>query len=92
MTNRNFCWVVALALLAAAPAWAQRSDRELLRQQIQERPQPPRQAVSPREDLRGGDDGRTRLTPEERRQLRRDIGDAGRDLYQRRGPREVRRR
>jgi hypothetical protein len=91
MTNGKFCCAAALALLAAAPAWAQHSDRELLRQQIQERPQPPRQAVSPREDLRG-DDGRSRLTPEERRQLRRDIGDAGRDLYRRREPREVRRR
>jgi hypothetical protein len=34
-----------------------------------------------RDDPRGG-----RLSPEERRQLRRDINDAGRDLYRRQRP------
>lgn len=34
-----------------------------------------------REEGNGGEQQRQRLSPEERRQLRRDIHDAGRDLY-----------
>lgn len=40
-----------------------------------------------RDDHPGNDDRRKALTPEERRQLRRDIHDAGRDIYRpERGP------
>lgn len=40
-----------------------------------------------RDDRPGNDDRRKPLTPEERRQLRRDIHDAGRDIYRpERGP------
>jgi len=77
------------ALTAAVPAWAQHADREQLRRQLLERPQrpPPGEA---RPDLRGG--GQNRLSPEERRQLRQDIGNAGRELYPRRPQRPMLRR
>ena len=48
------------------------------------RPEPQREAQrpAPQRDLRGsGDAGRGRMNPEERRQLRRDIQDAGKDVY-----------
>lgn len=91
---------VLLALACAAPAahagrW---DDRFLARDgQRQERfqreaPQRDRQERFQRRDEwsgrggdRGGDDARQqRMSPEERRQLRRDVHDAGRDLYRQR--------
>lgn len=91
---------VALALwLAAATAFAQMPPRRFQpggpggfdggpqRQHAPERqnfqPQPPQREAD------GGGQPRepNRMSPEERRQLRRDIHDAGRDLYPERGPR-----
>ena len=85
---------VVCALIAAAgakPAWADAYGREagfrLLVQQVQgqgqgqarrrgaEQPMPRRDANAERENDRG------RMSQEERRQLRRDIRDAGRDIY-----------
>ena len=51
-------------------------------------PMPPPQR-EPMRDFRGGDaqdPRRGQLSPEERRQLRRDIGDHGRDVYRDRRP------
>jgi len=48
------------------------------------RPEPQREAArpEPQRDMRGpGDADRGRMSPDERRQLRRDIQDAGRDIY-----------
>ena len=47
------------------------------RQREAEKPAPQREPPGP------GDADRGRMSPEERRQLRRDIRDAGKDLYQR---------
>lgn len=53
------------------------------------RPGPQRDAASPvpQRDMRGpGEADRGRMSPDERRQLRRDIQDAGRDIYHRDRP------
>lgn len=50
------------------------------------RPEPQRDAASPvpQRDTRGpGEADRGRMSPDERRQLRRDIQDAGKDIYHR---------
>lgn len=47
-------------------------------QQREEQQRPPR-----RDEGNAGEQQRQRLSPEERRQLRRDIHDAGRDIYRR---------
>lgn len=85
-------WTLAAALvlaLALPSAHAGRGDdrfmaREGQRPERQERAQ--REAQQERQfqrrDERGGEGARQqRLSPEERRQLRRDVHDAGRDLY-----------
>lgn len=50
-----------------------------------QRPLPPRRDDSHFQrrggDRAGGEDARRALTPEQRRELRRDIGDAGREIY-----------
>lgn len=54
------------------PAQSERDRRAEIRRTLDQRPQ------------RGGgkvEDGRNRLSDEERRSLRKDIGDAGRDVY-----------
>ncbi|MDP2639694.1 MAG: hypothetical protein Q8Q16_03370 [Betaproteobacteria bacterium] len=58
------------------------------RQREAEKPAPQREPPGP------GDADRGRMSPEERRQLRRDIRDAGKDLYQRerQGPRRQQRK
>ncbi len=95
--------VVAALLAAALPAFAQpgggrhgagRQDRGSA-----ERQQMPQDRGDLRSDVRGEYwrnesaggrcEGPCRMTPEERRQLRRDIDDAGRSLYGR-GPRRGR--
>lgn len=99
---KTAAWIALLAALfaAASPVAAQPgggrhgmgpgggrffAERQQLRQQLSER-QDVRQAAE-RDGLRGERcDGPCRMSPEERQQLRRDINDAGRDLY-RRGPR-----
>ena len=68
----------ALRQSASPPPEEARPQREDLRSRQQgARSQP----AGARPDLRG--DGGGRMTRDERRQLRRDIGDAGRDLYRR---------
>ena len=50
------------------------------------RPEPQREATrpAPQRDMRGsGETDRGRMNPDERRQLRRDIQDAGKDIYRR---------
>lgn len=75
---------IFIALTASLPAQAQSYDREQQRRFQQERQQlPPRDAGAPRQDERGA--GRQshpgQMTPEERRQLRRDIREHGREVY-----------
>ena len=80
-----------IALLAASAAAAGPFDRELrfqplLQAQKAARPEPQREAArpEPQRDARGsGDADRGRMNSDERRQLRRDIQDAGKDIYQR---------
>ncbi len=75
--------VIALAgaLLAVAwPGYAQQPGRHA------DFPRPARTAPPPGRDMRNGGAGQqsgaaAHLTPEERRQLRRDISDHGRDIY-----------
>ena len=82
------------ALVGANAAVAGSFDRELgLRffAQFQQspRPEPQRDAArpEPQRDLRGpGESDRGRMSPDERRQLRRDIQDAGKDIYHRDRP------
>ena len=85
---------VCLSLIAVASAnsaMADTFDRELglrLLAQVQQgpRPEPQRSAAKPepQRDMRGpGEGDRGRMSPDERRQLRRDIQDAGRDIYHR---------
>jgi hypothetical protein len=89
MTNRR-TWLAAMAFLVMAPAWAQRGPRPFLQRpnEEQQRQPLPRQQEQPavRPDLRQERPNDGRMTPEERRQLRRDIGDAGRELYRRPPP------
>ena len=81
------CCALAVAGLsgpAAAAPFGRDSD---FRQGMQARrvapgPQRETERRMPQRELRGADEGeRGRMSPEERRQLRRDIQDAGRDIY-----------
>ena len=81
-----FCALIAAT--AASVAVAGPFDREMRFQPFSQtqapRPEPQRDAArpEPRRDLRGpGEADRGRMSPDERRQLRRDIQDAGKDLY-----------
>lgn len=47
---------------------------------------PPERQAAEQKAHQGHEQGRERLSPEERRQLRRDINAAGRDIYRRNGP------
>ena len=100
MTTAGWITLVAAALLTAVPpASAQQGDgrpgdrqrgrsfaeRQELRQQRAERLADDPRGDAPRERC----DGKCRMTPEERMKLRRDIHEAGRDIY-RRGPRHAR--
>jgi len=74
---------VALILLASLPAAAQQSQGEGARgigRGAPGRPTPPQQV--PARDTTNRDARRdARMTPEQRRQLRRDVHDHGRDIY-----------
>jgi len=81
-----FCGLIAAT--AASVAVAGPFEREMRFQPFAQaqapRPEPQRDAVRPmpQRDLRGsGEAERGRMSPDERRQLRRDIQDAGKDLY-----------
>ena len=86
--------LLALALALAAPLVQANQgngrfhQREANRQNAPQRqPQAPNfqrdepQRFPRREERNAGEQQRQRLSPEERRQLRRDIHDAGRDIY-----------
>ncbi len=81
---------VALLLAAAWPGHAQPGPQGGRRMDVPTQPMPPQ---PPQRDFRGDprnrdvqDARRNAMTPDERRQLRRDIGDHGRDLYRDRQP------
>jgi len=96
--------MLCLGLIAAGsvpPALADPFERGVgFRPSVQDqRPQPGRQGEAqmpmPQREQRGpGEVERGRMNPDERRQLRRDIQDAGKDIYQRdrQMPRRERRR
>lgn len=83
-----------IAAVAAGPATAGPFERGMGFRpfaQVQQgpRPEPQRDAArpEPQRDMRApGDAERGRMSPDERRQLRRDIQDAGRDIYRRAPP------
>lgn len=91
-------WVGALGVAAAlaslsvqAQTWGRGGGPH---RGAEERREPPAQMAPPREfrrdDFRRDEaplPGRGQMSPEERRQLRRDIHDAGQDLYRREPPR-----
>ncbi len=85
MRWKSYKWIaVTAALMAAVPALAQSRHRPFFQREADggmQRP-PLRQDQGLREMQR--DEPRPqpgRMSPEERRQLRRDINEAGRDLY-----------
>ena len=75
---------VALVVLAAHPAAAQHGQGNRgLGRAAPGRPTPPQQV--PARDVAGQNANReARMTPEQRRQLRRDVHDHGRDIYRER--------
>jgi hypothetical protein len=83
---------IATLLTAASPGHAQQPPPGGgRRMEPPMRPMPPPQRdQTPARDFRGDRDAqdprRGQLSPEERRQLRRDIGDHGRDVYRDRRP------
>lgn len=87
----KFLTIVSCGLVAAGianPAGAGPFGREMgfrpLVQDQRPRPDPQRGAdrPMPQRDMRGTDENnRGRMSPDERRQLRRDIQDAGKDIY-----------
>jgi len=88
---------IAAALAAAVPAHAQPAPGpggggRGMEPPARPLPQPPpqRDPMPPQRDFHGGRDAqdprRGHMSPEERRQLRRDIGDHGRDVYRGRRP------
>lgn len=87
----KFSTIVCCSLIAAGsanpavagPYEAGMGFRPLVQDQ-RPRPGPQREAERPapqREQRGPGEAGRGRMTPDERRQLRRDIQDAGKDIY-----------
>lgn len=88
--------VLCLGLIAAAsanPAAADPFERGMgfgpMVQDKRQRPEPKRAAERPapqRETPAPGETDRGRMSPDERRQLRRDIEDAGKDIYRRDRP------
>ncbi len=81
---------IAVLLSAAWPGYAQPGPgggRRGADGPVRPLPPPQREQLPPR-DFRGDpqDPRRGQLSPEERRQLRRDIGDHGRDVYRDRRP------
>ncbi len=76
---------VALMLLASLPAAAQQGQGGRgIGRGAPGRPTPPQQV--PARDTTNRDANRdARMTPEQRRQLRRDVHDHGRDIYRERG-------
>jgi hypothetical protein len=93
--NRVSCVLLAAAFALPAGAFAQGMGFRLPAQDQRSQPAPQRGAEPPmpQRDMRGmgdgdGERGHGRMSPEQRRQLRQDIQDAGKDIY--RAPREGR--
>jgi len=90
--------MAAAAISASAAPFESGSDFRPPIQNQPPRPGPQREADKPappqRETRAPGDANSGRMSPDERRQLRRDIQDAGRDIYHRdrQGPRHEQRR
>ena len=87
--RRGAVALLLLALAASLPAHAFPGARHGGWMQVREQPQGPhrdrggrgdRDHAPPRRDY-GDPQGPQRMTPDERRQLRRDLRDAGRDIY-----------
>jgi hypothetical protein len=82
---------IATLLMSAAPGYAQQGggNRRGMDRPMRQAPPPPQQQM-PQRDFRNDRDAqdprRGQLSPEERRQLRRDISDHGRDVYRDRQP------
>ena len=86
------CIVVTAALLATVSAYAQQQEQPPIPQRHggREREAPPQRPDQPPQDMQRQEFQQPgRMSPEERRQLRRDINEAGRELYPR-GPRHPR--
>jgi len=92
----KFLSIFCIGLIAAASATPAAADpfergfgfRPLVQDQ-RPRPEPRRDADRPaplRETRAPGEADRGRMSPDERRQLRRDIQDAGKDIYRRDRP------
>jgi len=81
-------WIAAslLALFAVQQAWAEKPGRPDLKGEVPVKPEG-LQGQLLRRDLaqqgQQGQNGHPHLTPEERRKLRSDINEAGRQLYRR---------
>ena len=81
-------------VVLCAPAWAQQGPPggRGMEQPMPQRQMPQRDGQGPNADRRGMPQQRDRLTPDERRDLRRDISKHGREIYRddRRGGRPQR--
>lgn len=90
MKAKAWLWLAGVvAILATTSAEAGPRGQQLhrfLQERQQERQQEQQQQREIRREQRQEFQGRGRLTPDERRQLRRDIQDAGQDLYRREPP------
>ena len=82
------CIAVAVLLMATVAAYAQQAEQRQMPQRhpARERAFPPPRPDQPLQDMQRQEPRQPgRMSPEERRQLRRDINEAGRELYPR-GP------
>jgi len=91
MKRKLWSWLVlsVVAVAAVLPVYAQMTPRQMrdARDESGRPIPPPREEPVPREAAMPRPDGTPgRMSPAERRQLRRDIDDAGRELYRRRPP------
>ena len=83
---------IATLLMSAVPCYAQQGggNRRGMDRPMRQAPPPPQREQMPPRDIRNDrgaqDPRRGQLSPEERQQLRRDIGDHGRDVYRDRQP------
>ncbi len=89
--------VASAAIPSAAAPFDSGADIRPFMQNQPSRPSPQREADPPapqRETRAPGEADRVRMSPDERRQLRRDIQDAGKDIYhrERQAPRRQQRR
>ena len=80
MNRMPYRWIaLAAALIAVLPAHAESRHRPFIQRDADVgRQRPPPRELQQRDDPRPPPG---RMSPEERRQLRRDINEAGRDLY-----------